>query len=387
MDPVPEAQSNSSHSALRYLALGGCSMVALILAIAITHRSVTAMQGGASSAVIADHYYTVEQAERGKLLFNKNCGYCHIVAAETDPRRVDTAEVGSSGPYMEPSTSKRGIWLGSRRILWNLGGRYLQAKAHGGQSLYPSVYHLYQRIQSMPPVDVDSIGPSTRTDIIAFLLQANGFPPGPKQLQPVVSEMKAMWLLEPGFERVFNGNDFSGIRFLLGHNCAPPPGCGKTEPGSVFTIRDGVMVCSGKIHGYWYPDKKYFNLTLRFDLRFVRPPDWEGPDDIFLGQSGYWLFVTQHGVWPNGMEIEGRHRDLLSSGGRNRKYDYEAVRRLNKLGEWNSVEITAKNGHVTAALNGTPVLSVDTDYKEPGYIAFQSQGTEIHWRNIRIKEE
>jgi len=87
------------------------------------------------------------------------------------------------------------------------------------------------------------------------------------------------------------------------------------------------------------------------------------------------------------MEIEGRHRDMLSSGGRNRKYDYETVRRLNKLGEWHSIEITSKTGHVTASLDGYQVLSVDHDYKDPGYIGFQSQGTEIHWRNIRIKEE
>ena len=35
---------------------------------------------------------------------------------------------------------------------------------------------------------------------------------------------------EPGFEKVFNGRDFTGIRFVLGANCAPKPaGCGQTE--------------------------------------------------------------------------------------------------------------------------------------------------------------
>jgi hypothetical protein len=58
------------------------------------------------------------------------------------------------------------------------------------------------------------------------------------------------------------------------------------------------------------------------------------------------------------------------------------------LGQWNSVEIASKNGEVRSSLNGV-LLSVVSEhpFKEPGHIAFESQGTEIHWRNVRIRTE
>ena len=78
------------------------------------------------------------------------------------------------------------------------------------------------------------------------------------------------------------------------------------------------------------------------------------------------------------------HRDLLAVGG---KYNYEPVRRLNKLGEWISIEVKNKDGKITASIFGEQALAGEHKYTEPGYIIFQSQGTALHWRNIRIKEE
>ena len=48
----------------------------------------------------------------------------------------------------------------------------------------------------------------------------------------------------------------------------------------------------------------------------------------------------------------------------------------------------SKSGQVTGYLNGTLVSTVtEHDFTEPGYIGFQSETGEIHWRNIRIKPE
>ena len=57
-------------------------------------------------------------------------------------------------------------------------------------------------------------------------------------------------------------------------------------------------------------------------------------------------------------------------------------------GEWNSAEIVSRNGQVWSYLNGALVNTVtEHEFKQAGYIGFQSEGGEVHWRNIRIKAE
>jgi hypothetical protein len=56
------------------------------------------------------------------------------------------------------------------------------------------------------------------------------------------------------------------------------------------------------------------------------------------------------------------------------------------VGEWNTTEITcAADGTITAKINGTPVSSGKGELTE-GVIGFQSEGAEIHFRNIKIKD-
>jgi hypothetical protein len=58
-----------------------------------------------------------------------------------------------------------------------------------------------------------------------------------------------------------------------------------------------------------------------------------------------------------------------------------------RLGEWMSIEIANRNGHLTASLNGVKVLDAQNKFTKPGYMAIQAQGTALQWRNIRIKED
>src|SRR5262245_10317432 len=89
----------------------------------------------------AGGFYTVEQAERGRVQFDRWCTPCHL--AESTP--------------VTPSTTGRGFWLGSQHLILNLGGRY----AHK----YPSVYHLYRRVRdTMPSFNADAIGPAMKVD-------------------------------------------------------------------------------------------------------------------------------------------------------------------------------------------------------------------------------
>jgi mono/diheme cytochrome c family protein len=322
----------------------------------------------------AEAYYTEAQAVRGEALFQKHCASCH--AAERDAAQAKP-------PRLPGAT--------------NLGGRMIVDKKNNGRRIWTTVYNLYREYESMPAVTT-SITPQQRTDILAFTLKQSGFPAGSSELKFDLAAMKLMPLDEPGFVRLFNGRDFAGWKFLVGLGCAPPPqGCARTEPGSAFTIKSGVLYGSGKEHGFAYTAKKYRNFTLRLDYLSEKPADWDQDDIYYYANTGYHLFLMDENlfVWPKSMTLAGEQRDLLKPiplGGTNMKantWDNDArLRVVRPLGEWNSIEIVSKDGDIKGYVNDTLVSTVTQhEYTRPGYIALQMQGYAARWRNIRIRED
>ena len=321
-------------------------------------------------------FYTDVQAERGRLLFNRNCGFCHSV----DPKIRNVPKSGTMGAYN------------------TFGGTYLEQRmTPEHKKLYPSVYYFFTRLAQMPPYDTYSVSHQIKADIVAYILQANGFPPGPNELTTDTETMKSMMIGEPGFQPIFNGRDFTGIKFSLGPGCRPAPlGCGKTDPGSVVRVEDGMMACVCHVHGIWYTEQTYLNFTLRFDYKFKRPADWDETrdNDLYQGQGGYFVLVKdvteRGGLGRQGVGFDGRHFDVLHPPfAQNAIEDNETRLRVNKrIGEWNSVEIVSKDGVVKAFLNGALISTVpEHPIKEPGHIVFQIQGAPLYWRNLRIRPE
>jgi cytochrome c5 len=91
--------------------------------------------------------FTVEQAERGKTSYTKYCSRCH------------------------------GEDLAGRRDYPLSGERFIDHwEAH-------TVDHLFRLIRdSMPPDGINSVDPKEKRDIVAYLLQQNGFPAGNTEL-------------------------------------------------------------------------------------------------------------------------------------------------------------------------------------------------------------
>lgn len=67
--------------------------------------------------------------------------------------------------------------------------------------------------------------------------------------------------------------------------------------------------------------------------------------------------------------------------------DKEARKKaLKPVGEWSTYEVALKEGKIGVSVNGQKISEVEShEYTEPGHIGFQSEGAEIHWKNIRIK--
>lgn len=188
---------------------------------------------------------------------------------------------------------------------------------------------------------------------------------------------------DEGFQLLFNGRNFDGLKKFLKDKDA--------DPEATWSIKDGVIICTGKPHGYFYTEKSYKNCVIRYDWRYARPKDLKD-DKEFKGNSGLLIFITgEHKVWPKCVEVQGmnaQHGKILNVSGAKGKYTFDMAARdkaVKPVGEWNTTEVTCQDGDIVAKINGTEVSRGKSELME-GLIGFQSEGAEIHFRNIKIKE-
>ncbi|GBD35227.1 hypothetical protein HRbin36_00334 [bacterium HR36] len=185
---------------------------------------------------------------------------------------------------------------------------------------------------------------------------------------------------EEGFVKLFNGKDMTGFLF---------------EPAAlkdVIRVQDGVIIVPGKPNGYFYTEKSYRNYVLRFDWRYKRPENLApGEDAKFAGNSGCLVHIQPpHRVWPRCVEVQGMNRDhgnifaIGGAKGKFKKYADAQKQAIKPVGEWNTTEITSKDGYLSSKVNGILVSEGEGDLRE-GPIGWQSEGAEIHFRNIEIK--
>lgn len=193
---------------------------------------------------------------------------------------------------------------------------------------------------------------------------------------------------DEGWTPLFNGKNLDGWKFQLGKE--------GTENEGTFTIKDGLLICSGRPSGYMYTRKSYRNYTLRFEFAFKRPEGLED-DSKYRGNSGCLIHIGEKnalGIWPRSIEVQGMHRQLglILPIPRNLNceltFDKESRDRVIKpVGEFNAMEIQVNGGDMVISLNGTVVSTVSDCELTEGPIGLQSEGAETHWKNIRVKQK
>lgn len=177
---------------------------------------------------------------------------------------------------------------------------------------------------------------------------------------------------DAGFKDLFNGKDLTGWKTILSG--------GKEDDGKVFSVKDGVVVVAGKPAGYFYSDKSYKNYVLRYDWKFIKN-----------GNSGLLVHITgKHNIWPKCVEVQGQqtdHGNIFAIGGAKGQFkkDAAAQKKAIKIGEWNTTEVTVNNGEMTSKINGIVVCTGKAEGVTEGPFGFQSEGTELHFKNIKIK--
>jgi 3-keto-disaccharide hydrolase len=185
---------------------------------------------------------------------------------------------------------------------------------------------------------------------------------------------------EGGFTKLFNGKDLTGFK-LFPENAE-----------ATFQVKDGAIAVTGKPAGYFYTEKSYKNYVVKYDWMYTRPADLSD-EEKFNGNSGCLVHIqTPHKVWPKSIEVQGmnkNHGQMIAVSGApmtGAKDDPAARKTARKpVGQWNTTEVTVQEGMISAKINGTPISECRTTLME-GPIGWQSEGAEIHFKNIMIKE-
>ncbi len=196
------------------------------------------------------------------------------------------------------------------------------------------------------------------------------------------------------FKSLFNGKDIGGWNSFLKTN-----GLNK-DPDTVFSVSDGLLHITGKEFGYLVTEKTYSNFHLIAEFKWGEkkfPPREDKPRDNGI----LYHVVPSDKVWPRAIECQIQEGDcgdfwlidsvtVIMDGARTAPT--KNTRLIKKLdnekptGEWNRIEVISKDGKCTHIVNGVVVNEASDASIRSGRIIIQSEGAEIWYRKIEIKE-
>jgi hypothetical protein len=197
------------------------------------------------------------------------------------------------------------------------------------------------------------------------------------------------------FRELFNGKDLSG---WVNVNTAK----------DTWSVRDGLLICTGHPIGVMRTDRQYENFILHIEWRHMEAG---GNSGTFLWSEGT---VPEGKQLPKGLEVQMLELDWVNQHKRDDgtlppiAYVHGEVFGANGLttvpdnprgtrsksienrckgkGQWNRYDVVAVDGVVKLSVNGKFVNGISKASVKKGYICLESEGAEIHFRNIRIME-
>jgi hypothetical protein len=183
---------------------------------------------------------------------------------------------------------------------------------------------------------------------------------------------------------LFNGETLFGWTYHLKNPDA--------RPEMVWSIKDGVLRCTGQPVGYLVTMRNDFeNYKLSLEWR------WPGKG----GNNGVLAHVTSPGalgVWPKCFEVQlqsGTAGELWVIGTtlqitnptthiEDRRHKNLITNAEKPLGQWNKMEIVCLGNETWIFVNGYLVNYASNLSQQRGAIGLQSEGTPIEYRNITL---
>jgi hypothetical protein len=198
----------------------------------------------------------------------------------------------------------------------------------------------------------------------------------------------------PQFRDLFNGRDLTGWVNV------------NTDPDT-WSVRDGVLICKGKPIGVMRSEKQYENFILHIEWMHMEPGGNSGvfawsaavpgernrlPDgvEVQMLELDWVRLHTRDGQAPPEAYVSG---ELFGVGGVKTVPDNPRGERSKSVemrckprGEWNTYDVVAVDGVIKLAINGKFVNGISQSTQRKGYLCLESEGAEIHFRNIKIME-
>ncbi|MDC0267987.1 DUF1080 domain-containing protein [bacterium] len=190
-----------------------------------------------------------------------------------------------------------------------------------------------------------------------------------------------------GYVPLFNGSNLDGWVNVNGAQ-------------STWTVKNNMIHCTGIPTGAMRTERQYENFILELEWRHLVPGGnaglfvWAEPLtapgvpflraievqilDTAYGKSDY--FTTHGDIFP----IHGSTMTPDSPSKGSRSFPDEM--RSKSSPEWNHYRVTCDDGVIKLAVNGKEVSGGKECVFRKGYIALESEGGKVDYRNIRIKE-
>jgi hypothetical protein len=192
-----------------------------------------------------------------------------------------------------------------------------------------------------------------------------------------------------GWIKLFNGKDLSGWTVFLDPKK-------EADLKQVFTVQDGILVCEGTPFGYLITDKEYENYLLKLKWRWGRKIHGK------VRNSGVFLHVVgPNKIWPKAIEAQLMAEyagdlwliDNFKLKVHAKRQDPRVARHFYRMkyhvekaiGEWNQYEITCKGDSIHLVINDHLVNEGTEAELVKGRIALQSEGAEIHFKDVVLK--
>ena len=203
------------------------------------------------------------------------------------------------------------------------------------------------------------------------------------------AEEPAQWV------NLFNGEDLTGWVNV-------------NTDEDTWSVRDGLLVCKGLPIGVMRTEKQYENFLLHIEWMHLEAG---GNSGVFAWSEGT---VPEGKELPKGLEVQmleldwpnqhpdrdGNpapiayvHGELFGANGLTTVPDNPRGERSKSIenrckgkGEWNVYDVVFVDGTVKLAVNGKFVNGISQASVKKGYLCLESEGAEIHFRDIRILE-
>jgi hypothetical protein len=216
-------------------------------------------------------------------------------------------------------------------------------------------------------------------------------------LAGVISAQQSLFRFgeETGLQKIISGENVKGV---------PVNWIQVNTEAETWKVKGNELICSGHPIGVIRSEKRYENFLLHIEWKHMEPG----------GNSGTFVWSDAEpgdNRLPNGVEVQmleldwvnlntkdGKtppvayvHGEIFGVGGIETVPDNprglrskSVENRCKGKGEWNTYEVVCVDGTIKLSVNGKFVNGISKSTQKVGFICLESEGAEIHFRNIRV---